>query len=362
MQSSQSIFSFAFRAALIVAVVSILASCQLSPAPTEPAPTQESQTERPDLPATFQTDLLNPLDAPHSYVEKTCRYLRNKWKPENAQPGSVVMAILFKEIILDSAERPNSIREPDFLKLMEQLKAQEFEAITLSQFQAFLERNAYIPPRSVLLIQDGNHSQKYFEDRFGSYYKKWGWTVINGYVSLPNPDPILHMENLTLEAEGFVDHQARGVTPDTILLNDTAKTVIARELQGSLKGLSAQFGKSPVAVVWPNGGFGARPVEAARQLNFKIGFTQNQRGPIMYNWIPLADRADPERPTLIPEGKINDPMMTLPTYSPQEAFLNIDVVRSVGKAAAQYAAKNEGAERYYYNVVCAEEFGVLPVP
>lgn len=358
MYSSQTIASFAFRSALIAIVVSVLASCQAETV----APTQTPPTDMPALPTTFQTDLLNPLDTPHTYVEKTCRYLRNRWKPGNAQPGTVAMIILFKEITIDSVERPATIRFPDFLQLMSQLKEQGFEAITLPQLQAFLERNENIPPRSVLLIQDGNHSRKYFEDNFGVYYEDWNWTVVNGYVASPNPDPILHMENLELEVDGFVDHQARGITPSTTLLNDTAKTIIARELQGSREGLSSQFGKMPIAMIWQNGGFGARPIEAARQLNFKMGFTQNPRGPIMYNWIPLADRSDPERPTLIAEGKIHDPMMTLPTYSPQEAFLNIDAARSIGKAAAQYAKENEGAERDYYKTVCAEEFGELPAP
>ena len=55
---------------------------------SEPVPTL------PQLPPTFQTALVNPLDTPHSYVDDTCRYLKNKWNPESAAPGTIVMVIM----------------------------------------------------------------------------------------------------------------------------------------------------------------------------------------------------------------------------------------------------------------------------
>src|SRR5690606_38636746 len=95
-----------FRFLSIVSIVSVLASCQLLPsaqtetpvsAPlSETMPTQESIP--PVWPGTFQTPLLNPLDKPHTYNNETCRYLRNKWNPSNAEPGTVVMVLLIKNI------------------------------------------------------------------------------------------------------------------------------------------------------------------------------------------------------------------------------------------------------------------------
>src|SRR5690349_18292519 len=52
----------------------------------------------PVLPANFETTQLNPLDTPHTYIEDTCQYLKNKWNPSNAKPGTVVMVILVKGI------------------------------------------------------------------------------------------------------------------------------------------------------------------------------------------------------------------------------------------------------------------------
>ncbi|MBL8063048.1 MAG: hypothetical protein JNK32_08530 [Anaerolineales bacterium] len=353
------------RVTLIISIVSILVSCQLLPGSvnnTESMPSQVSAVAPPSLPETFQTYLLNPLDTPNTYVEETCRSLRNKWNPLNAAPGTVVMIILFKNINRGTAELQDSVSVIDFLELMNQLQAQGFEAINTDQLQSFMERNVEIPPRSVLLIQDGNQSAEYYDKNFREFFEMWGWGVTNGWVADPDVSETLLRENINLEYEGFIDHQARGTTSYTTLSDESAKPVIARELQSALNGFADQFGKTPTAVIWPNGGFGYRPVEAARQLRYKLGFTANARGPIMYNWVPLAETADPERPGLIPEGQINDPLMTLPTYSPGEALAAIDLVRAIGEAAAEYAQANRDNEFTYYEIMCESEFGPMPSP
>jgi len=316
----------------------------------------------PSLPTTFQTSLINPSDTPRTYIEDTCRYLRNKWNPVNAEPGTVVMIVLIKNITPGTTELPNSVSVAEFSRLMNQLKEQGFEAINTKQLQAFMERNVTIPVRSVYLIQYGNHDEEYFERYYREYHENWNWPVVHGWVSEPNLTASFVEGNMNLEREEFVDHQAQGVLSDTILSDDSAKTVIARELQGSINGLSENFAKNPVAIIWPNGGFGIRPIEAARQLRFKLGFTANARGPVLYNWVPLANEVDPQRPALIPEGNINDPLMTLPTYSPQEALLALDSVRIIGKEAATYALENKQIEHEYYEIVCSSEYGPMPTP
>jgi len=365
------------RFMVVLLNVSILVSCQLLPQsatagveqtkaklPSQATDLQTSTAVQtaPALPETFQTPLLNPVDTPHTYVEGTCRYLRNKWNPLNAEPGTVVMVILFKNINRGTANLPDSINVVEFLDLMDQLRAQGFEAINTRQLQAFMERNVAIPSRSVYLIQDGNQTGEYFDKNFREYFDTWGWSVTNGWISEAGISETLVRENLEMEYAGFVDHQVRGVSPDVVLSDESGKTVIARELQGSLDGFANHFGKTPTAIIWPNGGFGIRPVEAARQLRFKLGFTNNTRGPVMYNWVPLADLVDPERPNYLPEGSINDPLMTLPTYSPNEALLAIDAVRAMGKSAGEYAMSNKEIEHKYYEIVCEEEYGPMPTP
>jgi hypothetical protein len=150
--------------------------------------------------------------------------------------------------------------------------------------------------------------------------------------------------------------------PDALLSDDTSKVVIGRELEGSLTAFANRYGKIPYAIIWPGGAFGLRPVQAARQLGYQLGFTANSRGPVMYNWVPIADHVDPARPSYIPEGPINDPLMTLPRYSPEQVLDSIDSVRRTGNEAAAYAHLNKDAELEYYEAVCRATFGPMPSP
>jgi hypothetical protein len=363
------------RFAIVLVLVTVLVSCEILPAigslETESSPTNPSAntalTESrevivpPELPPAFQTYLLNPLDTPRTYIPDTCRYLRNKWNPSNAEPGTVVMILKVDEI-QKGAEGGEGISVIEFTRTMERLKEQGFEAINTKQFQAFMERNVRIPPRSLLIVQDGNHDHDYITRNYYEYWQNWGWTVVNGWVSDPETPETLLMENIVLESEGWVDHQAQGMTPTAKLSDETAKTVIGRELQEPLGVFTNLYGKRPVALIWPNGGFGYRPVEAARQLGYRLGFTSNSRGPVMFNWVPLADEFDPERPAFIPEGRINNPIMTLPRFSINNAVDALDMVRGISKEAAEYHLANKEIEHEYYRIVCEAEYGRIPTP
>jgi hypothetical protein len=125
MQTRNIIQETLLRSTLILSIVSILVSCQLTPSPAVNEEPAVSADPAPPLPEMFQTDLLNPIDTPHTYVEETCRYLRNKWNPLNAKPGTVVMVILFKNINRGTADLPDSISVIEFFALMDQLAAQD---------------------------------------------------------------------------------------------------------------------------------------------------------------------------------------------------------------------------------------------
>ena len=349
-----------YRVASILILISILISCEpfttaspqnensTSTAPSQPV----EQGTLPALPAVFQSQTLNPLDVPRVYAEDTCQYLRNKWKPTSAAPGTVVMIIMFKEV-----SNPVELQ-----RIMTELHVQNFKAINTKHFLGFMERNVKIPSRSVLLIQDGNLSAQKMDENFREYWDSLGWPVVNGWVSQPDISESVLKDNVKLELEGWVDHQALGVTSDTVLTDETSKAVITRELEDPLTLFADHYAKIPYAFIWPNGGFGLRPVQAARQLGYQLGFTSNPRGPVMYNWVPLADAIDPGRPTLIPEGQINDPLMTLPRYPAEEALNAIDSVRITGEEAALYQEANKAAELNYYDIVCRPTYGEIPGP
>jgi hypothetical protein len=344
-----------FRFAAFLVIVFILFSCEpFTTTAPEKAPNPTSglaqATPFPSLTA-FQSKYLNPLDTPRTYIQDSCMYLINRWNRLNAEPGTIVMIVMFNEAILY-----------DFGKIMEQLNNQGFKAITTQQFLTFMERNGRIPLRSVLIIQDNSHSAEDFDKKYREYWELWNWPVVNGWVSEPNTPESLWQENIALENEGWVDHQAQGATPGTVLSDDSSKIVISRELKGSITAFAKRYAKNPIAFIWPGGGFGQRPVEAARQLGYQLGFTSNSRGPVMYNWVPLADEIDLARPAYIPEGSIKDPLMTLPRYSPDQILDAIDKVRVTGNEAAEFAKNNKAAEFEYYRNVCEPIYGRMPTP
>jgi hypothetical protein len=212
----------------------------------------------------------------------------------------------------------------------------------------------------VLLLQDGRRYEDNFNGNFRYYWQEWGWPVVNAWTSLPATSEALWQENIMLEKEGWVDHQAYGITVDVRLSDKSSDESLQKELKGSITAFEKNFGKKPIAFIWPLGSFGKRPVEAARKLGYQLGFTMNARGPVLYNWIPLADIEELERPSYSPEGRINDPLMTLPRYLASQALRNIDKARVIGEEAAAFAEQNKQTELEYYDIVCAPQFGPLP--
>ena len=383
MQSQKSnIQKSCFRITTTAMVAVILLSCQQSTATpvssteetikanavTDTAlnatlpPTQTAVPIPPALPELYQSNYLNPLDRPNTYLQDTCQYLRNKWHPMNAQPGTVVMIIMIQGVYRGYVEEVGGISAVDLGNMMEQLHEQGFEAINTEEFLAFMERNIKIPSRSVLIIQDNRHQADNFNKHFRDYWENWGWPIVNGWQSQPDTLESLWQENIALENEGWVDHQAQGVMIGTFMTDDSSKAVITRELKGSIDAFAERFGKTPIAFIWPGGGFGQRPVQAARQLGYQLGFTSNSRGPVMYNWVPLATEADPQRPSFIPEAQIGDPLMTLPRYWPYQVSDAIDEVRIMGNEAAAYAQSGKATELEYYDMVCVPTHGPLPSP
>jgi hypothetical protein len=330
-----------------------------TPMPTEtPAPTPVRTP--PDLPATFLSQYFNPLDTPHTYVADTCQYLKNKWDPNKAAPGTVVMPIMFHSITKGAVTVANQITMNDFNKLMLDLKEQGFESITTEQLANFLENNAKIPWRSVYLVVDDRHQRAYFDNTFKQYKDQWGWKVVNAWISSPDNTNDIWGQNAQLEAEGWVDHQAHGVVHNIPMADSSMDTYITSELQGSIDAQREKFNKTPIAIIWPGGGFGNKPVKIARQLGYRLGFTINPRGPLMYNWIPLSDKLDTMRPSYLPEGAINDPLMVLPRFWDTDADSHIDYVRLTGKEAAAYAEQNKANELTYYDILCAPTLGPIP--
>ncbi len=330
----------------------------------EPSPT--AIRTPPALPGTFQTDKLNPLDQPVAYIEDACQYLKAKWDPNNAAPGTVVMVIMFHglvkgEVNTDITGIYHDMSVSDFHRLMKDLRDMGFEAISMQQMADFMYNNAWIPKRSVLLIQDDRKFRQNFDDAFYSYYKDYGWVVINSYITNDERED-LWLQNAELEAEGWVDHQAHGYIHNINITVDSSEEYMRQELGKPFELFARYFNKEPIAYIWPGGSFTPRAIEIAREYNYLLGFTVNPRGPVMFNWVPQAQQGDPTRPSYIPEGPAGDPLLTLPRYWSPDARNHLDTVRVIGQQAAEQAERDRAVELEYYDIVCAPTFGPIPGP
>ncbi len=346
-------------AALTEAVATALAQLATPTFTPSPVPTATAIRTPPPLPPAFQTTLLNPLDAPHTYIQDSCQYLLDKWNPNNSAPGTIVMTVMFHSISKDKAVDVNQISAGDQKRLMNDLHDAGFQAINMQQMADFMEHNAKIPPRSVLLIVDDRHFASYFDDHFRPFYEQWGWPVVNAYIA-KDERPDLWAENAALSAEGWVDYEAHGVIHNINITNSSSEAFMLSELQGAIVNIQKYMHKTPIAYIWPGGSFTPRAAQIARQVGYQLGFTVNPRGPVMFDWVPLGDQADPQRPFSIPEGPVNDPLMVLPRYWDTDARAHLDTVIQISKQAIAYAEQNKATELDYYDIVCAPKYGPIP--
>jgi hypothetical protein len=328
-----------------------------------PSATPSAVRTPPDLPPPFQASFLYDGDTPHTYITDTCQYLRDRWDSSHAAPGTVVMVIMFHSIVTDdSTPDANQITQTQFRNLIGDLMNNGFEAITTAQLADFMEFNAWIPERSVLLVVDDRHHRQYFDEFFRTYWEVDGWPVVNAFISASrdNLDASIWAEQEQLHAEGWVDYQAHGVVHNVPMGPYATDDYIYGELQGSIDAFQLHFDKSPIAIIWPGGGFSQRPVEIARELGYRLGFTVNPRGPLMFNWVPLADEVDPRRPYWMPEGGMGDPLLVLPRYWNTDASAYLDDVVQMNVDAAAQAQAGQATELEYYDIVCAPTYGPIP--
>ncbi|NOH04428.1 MAG: polysaccharide deacetylase family protein [Chloroflexi bacterium] len=241
-----------------------------------PIPTATVPRTPPALPGIFQTPLLKPEDLPRTYVTDSCQYLKNKWDPNKSAPGTVVMVIMYHGINKGEASG-NDVTVGEHKKIMDSLYEAGFQAITMQQMADFMYDNTKIPPRSVLLIVDDRHFAEYFNDHFRPYHEQWGWSVINAYIGVDERTD-LWAENAALSAEGWVDYQSHGYLHNTPISEGSTDEFITSEMSGAITSIQKYMNKTPIAYIWPGGGFSKRAAEIGVELGYKLGFTVNPRG------------------------------------------------------------------------------------
>lgn len=352
----------ALTAAFETAVAQINAPTATPQITDTPIPTATIPRTPPALPGTYQSGILKPNDIPRTYIADSCQYLKDKWDSTKSAPGTVVMTIMSHRINQDAATSdPASltISSKDLKRLMNSLHDAGFTAINMQQMSDFMYNNAKIPQLSVLIIVDDRSSSSKYNDHFRKYYEEWGWPVVNAYIGL-DERPDLWAENAVLSSEGWVDYEAHGYIHNIPISDGSTDDFITSEMGGVITTFQKYFNKTPIAYIWPGGGFSKRAAEIGVQLGYKLGFTVNPRGPVMYNWIPQADAYNEDNPYAIPETPAGNPLMTLPRYMDITAGDHIDEVRVMSQEAAAYAEQNKATELEYYDIVCAPTYGPIP--
>lgn len=332
------------------------------PTATPVPPTATPIRTPPALPGIFQSGILNPLDTPHTYIQDTCTYLKDRWSPEKSVPGTVVMVIMIhgvsKEASADMAY--NAVTHRQMKEIMEHAAEVGFQTITMNQMADFMETNARIPERSLVLLVDDRHYASYYTDHFIPFLQKYGWkTVTNAWISDVSLNPAIYPELQDLVNQGYLDMQSHGFQHNNNINPGSSEEYIHQEIYKPIEVIKEYFGNTPVAMIWPGGSFTPRGVEVAREAGYRLGFTINPRGPVMFNWVPQADVKDPNRQFYLPEGEIGDPLMTLPRYWSTDALHRIDEVITIGDQAKSDARQNRETELLYYDIVCKDTYGAI---
>ena len=337
-----------------------------SPSPTLTlTPTQTPTPVRtpPDLPAIFHPTEMDGLVTPLAYVSDTCQYLKARWDPNNSPPGTVVMVIMYHSITEDTnplAPDGSQVHHSDVVRTLEHAYETGFQTITTAQLVGFLYRNERIPRRSLLIIVDDRKRKEYYETHFMPFLEKYDWSITNAWISATDTPAYLWKENQEIQATGRVDPQAHGVVHNIPIGDYSSDKFIRNELLGSIEAIQTHFGKTPLGFIWPGGGFSRRAAELARESGYQVGFTTNPRGPIMFNWIPQAEKLDTAHTYWLPEIAAGDPLMTLPRYWSSDAAYRLDDVSALGELAAAQAMQDRDAELAYYDIVCKPLTGEIP--
>ncbi len=285
------------------------------------------------------------------YIEDSCQYLRQRWDPNNAAPGTVVVPIMYHGVRKEGGSVTDNITvtQKYFEETMAHAKELGYETITIQQLENFLQRNAYIPPRSLLLIIDDRRLGT-VRDRFMPVLEKYNWTVTMAYITgvineqeWQQVKDVLATGRVFIEAHGFL-HNGQ-----TYIYDTTPDEVIHSEIFSPIDAFKAHLGFRPTAFIWPGGDYNLMAVQIAREAGYQIGFIANARGPILFNWIPQGEK----------ERSIGEPLLLLPRYWSTTAYKNLGDAAEIGSAAAAFAESQRLEELAWYRTYCQNQ---PPIP
>lgn len=297
-------------------------------------------------PPGFNTDTLYDNVLPVSYLEDTCTYYSQRWNVDNAAPGTVVVPVMFHGV----TKRPPaagdniSVSAETFKASMKKARELGFETITIQQLVDFLHHNAYIPPRSLLLIIDDRRLGT-VREHFLPILEEYNWHLTMAYITgVINEQEWNQLKEVL--ATGHTEVQAHGFmhNGETYITKWTSEEIIRQELFSPLAAFEEHIGITPNAFIWPGGNFNQLSVDLADEAGYEVGFTVYARGPIMHNWIPLGE----------PERGMNNPLLVLPRYWSTTLYSNLNYAVEIGKSAQAQAEAQKFQEIAWFQANCTD--------
>ncbi|NIM92317.1 MAG: polysaccharide deacetylase family protein [Anaerolineales bacterium] len=284
---------------------------------------------------------------PGIYNQDTCEYIRNRWDPEKSSPGTIVAPFMFHSIRGSGRPMPDeaSITEEYFDAFVQHALELGFETITTDQLIDFLESNAPIPKRSMIMILDDRRPG--VTEFIMPYLEENQWTLTLGWI-IEDQRQYLWDWMERLASTGMLDVQSHGYW-HRYIVDETPEEQIIEELYEPIPILEDHFGERPYAFIWPGGNFTSRSVEIAREAGYRIGFSSFTHGPIMFNWIPQKEK----------EQLIGDPLMSLPRYWGITAWINLDQTVQISEMAIEHACQQYPLEASWYQNTCGEKLPPL---
>ena len=300
----------------------------------------------PEPPILFRTNKILRVARPITYIDDTCTYLRLRWDPANAQPGTIIVPVMYHRVKRAQGER--GVDQAYFKQTLREAHRLGFQTITARQAADFLERNAKIPPKSLMLFVDDRRIPVIKGD-FMPFLKKYDWTVISSWI-IANDDAIpgLWERIEALQATGHVDVESHSLR-HVYIVSSTPKKTIREEITGPIPYFEKHFGYRPIAYIWPGGNYTRYAVRTAREAGYRVGFTIYPNGPVMFNWVPLQ-KADQE---------IGDPLLTLPRFHASRVKEQLPIAVEIGEQARRQALDHYPQEAAWYRLHCG---GELPPP
>jgi peptidoglycan/xylan/chitin deacetylase (PgdA/CDA1 family) len=281
----------------------------------------------------------------HPYLT-TCDYLTNRWNPEKSKPGTIIVPVMYHSIRQRGRELQDNMQvtQDYFEYSMSYAKTLGFETITTDELVGFLYQNDPIPERSMILIID-DRRLGVVRDHFMAFLNANDWTLTLAYITgIARADEWQEFERLNVD--GRLDLQAHGFyhNQDTYITQFTPLEVVREEIYNPIPVIEEHTGKKPLAFIWPGGNYTKEAVEIAREAGYRVGFTIQSRGPIMFNWIPLG----------LEESQVNDPLMVLPRIWSNSITLDLDRAVLISESAKEFALQNKTAEYEWFQIYCSD--------